>query len=145
MEGGEPTLSPPHAFGSAAPPNARAAAATTVARRSVMYVEDYAIQSERTGIRRPGTAAVEGLTGGTRLRASLPDGVWCCLPGQWPLEDGALCGYHDYGDRELCEQSGWTALASPQEGLKFNACICSPFVTILGRSLGFPACSRCVD
>ena len=104
MEGGEPTLSPPHAFGSAAPANARAAAATTVARRQVMYVEDYAIQSEPAGIRRPGTAAIEGLTGGARLRAALPDGVWCCLPGQWPLEDGARftfgCDFRPIGGPE---------------------------------------------
>ena len=104
VKGGEPTLRPPHGFGSATPANARAAAASTLARRQVMYVEDYTIQSERTGIRRPGTAAVEGLTGGARLRVSLPDGVWCCVPGEWPLEGGARftfgCDFRPMGGPE---------------------------------------------
>ena len=36
--------------------------------------------------------------GGARLRAALPDSVWCCLPGKWPLEDGARFTFGCDGD-----------------------------------------------
>ena len=47
-----------------------------------MSAEDYEIKVEEG-------AAAEGAGGGRRMCASLPDGVWCSLPGDWPLMEGA--------------------------------------------------------
>ena len=64
--------------------------------KEVMSVEDYSIRSDE--------GAATGPVGGRRLRASLPDGVWCDVPGEWPLREDARfsfgCDFRPVGGPE---------------------------------------------